>query len=540
MAIQAKTFAPISVDNCAHRIIERPASLSPLGHRGRLRRYNTLCERVASRKTLCVSRLSDSEAERRSYSRLLNTDGVSNSDWLDFTCFKSLSSSRPELSLVGRHILSLADGSNLDCSGAAGRIARNGQDLGVLNNNKTPGMIAHASLAFDLGSGRIIGLADLILFNRPRSVTPLHSHRNNSSLSRKLKDDQKESYAWRMGADHSREMLLNFGCQHLTHVLDADADSLSLFDYLLKKDRCTHQLWNGKSIDLLQEDFVIRAQYRNRKVTVVTDQNGKRSYWLKARENAAAVPEGVKTTLLECLENEPFSEEVRTVRLKAYNYTNKRTKKRKRRARTAKIRQRRIKVNYITAQGTVHQLYFVQAAENANLLTSQDRPSAVDWIIITNAESVVLKSAWLIVDIYRKRWHIEQLFRTLKKQGYEQARVQMGSLNALIRIVALAMETSARVLRLVQAREAEEGYLLEDEFEEKEIKILIKFNAYYEGKTAKQKNPFPPDQLSYAVWIIAKMGGYPHYSSKPPGPIIIARGLQRFLEFVELDEHINN
>jgi hypothetical protein len=58
-------------------------------------------------------------------------------------------------------------------------------------------------------------------------------------------------------------------------------------------------------------------------------------------------------------------------------------------------------------------------------------------------------------------------------------------------------------------------------------------NAKIEGKTAKQKNPHARHSLSWASWIIARMGawnGYP--SSRPPGRITMQSGLDHFRDIV--------
>ena len=55
-----------------------------------------------------------------------------------------------------------------------------------------------------------------------------------------------------------------------------------------------------------------------------------------------------------------------------------------------------------------------------------------------------------------------------------------------------------------------------------------------EGKTEKQKNPHPVAQLSWASWIIARIGGWKGYKSEsPPGPITMLRGLKRFQSLLE-------
>lgn len=50
-----------------------------------------------------------------------------------------------------------------------------------------------------------------------------------------------------------------------------------------------------------------------------------------------------------------------------------------------------------------------------------------------------------------------------------------------------------------------------------------------EGKTEKQKNPHTKRSMSWAAWILARLGGWNGYCSEsPPGPIVMLRGLQKF------------
>jgi hypothetical protein len=48
-----------------------------------------------------------------------------------------------------------------------------------------------------------------------------------------------------------------------------------------------------------------------------------------------------------------------------------------------------------------------------------------------------------------------------------------------------------------------------------------------EGKTARQKNPHPPQSLAWLSWIIARLGGWNCYY-KPPGPKTMRAGWAQF------------
>ena len=61
------------------------------------------------------------------------------------------------------------------------------------------------------------------------------------------------------------------------------------------------------------------------------------------------------------------------------------------------------------------------------------------------------------------------------------------------------------------------------------IPALAALTRQLQGSTAKQKNPFPPESLAWATWVIARLGGWTGQpSERPPGPITIHKGLVRF------------
>ena len=525
---------PTSIHNATYRSVERPPHLSALGDKRREVVYEELLSGIQSSRSCGINQIVTKAYRRTAVTRWLKNDGFTDAAVLDLVTTNSMLRNREADFLKDKHVLVLSDGSNLDCRGSAGRIANNKNDLGVLNNNQTPGMITHASLAVDATSGYTYGLCDLIFYNRPKREKKEQSHRNQSS-NNPLGVEQKESYTWNMGADNSARLLAACGCERMTSVFDAGADSLELIDYLVDKHRkADKSAWHGVDESrtcVAQQDFLVRVQHHRRSLRVVEQSDGTMSFWLNGTNDPGAIPAGVNKSLSQCLAMQPYGKIKRKVYLRGYNFINKRKKRRKRRARNALVAGRHLRINYLDARGIIHQLRVVQVAEDKAGLSKQDQGSALDWVLITSIGVEKEEDLWIIVDYYRKRWHIEQLFRTLKKMGLGQDRVQLGSTSALIRLIAIAMEVAAKVLRLVQARDCDEGYPIEEEFTPEQIELLHKFNAYYSGKTEKQKNPHPPHQLSYATWVIAKLGSHHHYMKGKPGPIIIARGLQRFIEY---------
>lgn len=146
-----------------------------------------------------------------------------------------------------------------------------------------------------------------------------------------------------------------------------------------------------------------------------------------------------------------------------------------------------------------------------------------------------LADAVRAVEQYRLRWTIEQLFRTLKSQGIDIEASFLCDDAALERLAATALVAATMVLQLVHAR-GEAGTVLPASrvFAPGEISALHAFVPHLEGRTAKQRNPHPPETLAWAAWGIARLGGWSGYASeRPPGPTTMTDGLKRFQAMAE-------
>ena len=155
----------------------------------------------------------------------------------------------------------------------------------------------------------------------------------------------------------------------------------------------------------------------------------------------------------------------------------------------------------------------------------------VHWILLTTHAIKDSASAWQIVEWYRRRWIIEQFFRTLKRQGLRIEDSQLATADRLLKLVAIAAKAAAIVMQLVQARHGTEPQPASLAFTEHEIKVIAILNARLQGKTERQNNPHPENTLAWAAWVIAKLGGWHEYEARPPGPITFHNGLTFFRAF---------
>lgn len=152
------------------------------------------------------------------------------------------------------------------------------------------------------------------------------------------------------------------------------------------------------------------------------------------------------------------------------------------------------------------------------------------WCLLTTHEVQSPAEAWQIIDWYKLRWTIEQLFRVLKKQGLRLEDSQLETAERLLKLTAIATHAAALIMQLVQARDGQRVQPAAIAFTTDEIAALHAIEAdQYAPSTEKQRNPHPNESLAWAAWIIARLGGWDGYaSSKPPGPITFKHGLDYF------------
>jgi Transposase DDE domain len=152
----------------------------------------------------------------------------------------------------------------------------------------------------------------------------------------------------------------------------------------------------------------------------------------------------------------------------------------------------------------------------------------VHWRLLTTHPVTGVADAWAVAELYRRRWAIEQLFRTLKTQGFDIEGRRIEETAPRNRLVTATLIAAVCIQQLVHARDGGTTLRpLADAFEPQDAALLEGCCAKLEGKTARQKNPHPKGSLAYAAWVCARLGGWTGYYGKP-GPIVMLEG---WLEF---------
>lgn len=373
---------------------------------------------------------------------------------------------------VGRHVLAIQDTSEINYEAQRGRKRK----LGTVGNGTDVGLFVHPVLGVDADSEQCFGLLDAQVWRRGKSKTTNY---------KRLPIEAKESYRWLKGGAQAKAVLAH--ASMVTIMDDREGDIYEKWARL--PDRHTHLLTRASQNRSLAGGgslFPTLASLpeRHRYLLDLSAQPGKRS----ARKACMAVRFG------------------RVCIRKPSSCTDPNAPKE-------------------------IELYAVEARE----LDPPPGEKAICWRLVTTHPVGTVARALQVIGWYRLRWHIEQLFRTLKRQGLgiEQSVVEDGG--ALEKVVMIALIGACITMQLVLAR-ADEGQDAPAErvFDEEEIEVLHGLQAKLQGRTIKQKNPYRPRTLAWAAWTIARLGGWTGYESeRSTGPITMRDGLQRFNSLVE-------
>jgi hypothetical protein len=367
----------------------------------------------------------------------------------------------------GRHVLAIQDTSELNYQAKAGRKRR----LGTVGNGTDVGLFVHPVLVVDAADGGCLGLAHAQVWCRKK---------RKAANYRQLPIEKKESYRWLTGADGAKRALAEVGM--VTHVTDREGDIFEQMDrlpddrnHLLTRASQDRVLRGGGRLFATLDDWSEAARYS----VDLPARTGKRS----ARRAVLAIRFGIVDIRRPKSCSDPAAPP--SVRLTAVD-----------------VRE----VDPPAGEEPVH------------------------WRLLTTHTVSNEREARQVVDWYRLRWNIEQLFRTLKRQGVdiESSLIETGP--ALERLAMLALIAATRTMQLVLARDPKAGRQpIERVFDKDEIAFIEALQPRLQGRTEKQQNPHPHGTLGRASWTIARLGGWNGYASeRPPGPITMHNGLQRF------------
>jgi hypothetical protein len=372
---------------------------------------------------------------------------------------------------AGRHVLAIQDTSEINYQAQSGRK----RGLGTVGNGTDAGLFVHPVLAVDAQSEECLGLVDALVWRRTKSKAKNYQQ---------LPIEEKESYRWVKGGERAKATL-------------AEAAVITLID---DREGDIYEKWARLP------DHRMRLLTRACRDRSLTDGQ-------KLFPTLAQMPEAHRFTLE--LPARPG----------------------KRGARTAQMAVRFGRIR-ITRPGTCSdrnappeiELYAIEVRE-----LNPAPGDAVCWRLLTTHAVETIEQALTVIGWYRLRWHIEQLFRTLKRQGLriEQSVVEDGEALEKLAVIALIVATITMQLVLARAAGAHDAPASRV-FDPEQLAVLHALQSTVQGRTRKQQNPHPPNSLAWAGWTIARLGGWTGYESdKSMGPITMRDGLDRFSGIVD-------
>lgn len=451
--------------------------------------YSYYVESVVTSGKVSILQSTQNESEATKIYRFLNNKKVTMAELISKSCRISR-----ELQL-NRHLLVLGDSAILNMSTKINRI-KDAKKMGTVQGGKAKGFYVHPSMVMCPKTSTILGLSDLILWNQIKPKVK----KNFKKMS--LAD--KSSYRWHLGVSNTKKVLKD--AEKLTYVFDREADSFELLHHIQEE---------------IKECFVIRQS-----------------------QNRLIKNDGKKIRTLDLLEQggEKLGEYQIAINAKTRSHWRYKKNPKLRKKRTARMEVRILKqVELLPTVSSKKGLSSIkvnllEVREVNSLLSDKD---TVIWRLWTNHSINSLEEALEVVGYYLERWNIEELFRTMKKKGFNQEETLLETTQAIMKQTVITLTAACRIMQLVKARGNDESQAIEEVFEEDEIKVLEKLNKKLNGKTEKQKNHNSPKRLSWASWIIARLGGWKGYESKrPPGPITMKRGYDKFCIYMEAYHHI--
>ncbi|MEL6988339.1 MAG: IS4 family transposase [Bacteroidota bacterium] len=387
----------------------------------------------------------------------------------------------------GREILALCDSSAINISSQYNRIV-DAAGLGPIEQtpyHTTLGFLIHPVLAIDKADNTVYGIGSVDIWNRAQ--TPRRSRKFRYE-SQKDPIEVKESMKWIRPCEQSMEQTFSTA-KHVTFVMDREGDLIEVFDRLPNE----------------KVDLVVRCRHNR----LICDQSNK----TKKLFDWVAVQKVKATRFITIQKGHP---------------------KRKARAVKMEIKYGQFKMPWPKKKATLYRnhpkginTYYVQIKQqHAN---GYEDESPIEWLLLTTKKVQSIEQALDVISIYEKRWQIEVYFKHLKSDGFDIEPTQLTKGKSIRKLILMIMQAALKVEQLKAARDGQGDIRVDEVFDPKEIECLKAINKEVSGATKIQQNPYPEQHLSWASWIIARLGGWTGYNKRrPPGTKTFIYGLQQF------------
>jgi Transposase DDE domain len=428
-----------------------------------------LTERISEKQSLSMRKLSTSRNEEIQFGRFIGNKSV-NIDTLRDQLYSKMSN---ETSCS--HCLLIEDTSTISFS-----LKRAIKGLGKVDKGQVQGFYVHPVLAIDANDFGCLGVASLDFIKRDWAEEVLTRKQIRSKRSKTAFED-KESYRWLSSIKAALPQCKSIDKK--TVIADREADIYPVLTGL---------------VDDLGVDYVIRSRFDR-----------------PTKDGTSLLQEVNKWSAESCYQIEVPATDDRSAH------------KAKMVIKYGQISLKQSEGKTTKKQPKTHITYIVEVKELAESVVNNEKP--IHWVLMSSHPVESAEMALQIVEYYKQRWNIEQVFRTLKNKGLRIESSQLESYEKLQKITILAFISAIKVLQLIRARDGKTQQQASIAFDQQQQECIVLLNKQVEGKTDKLKNPYQENTLAFSAWVIARLAGWSGYKSqRPPGPIDFLTGLQIF------------
>jgi hypothetical protein len=354
--------------------------------------------------------------------------------------------------------------------------------LGWLSAN-LQGFFAHVALALSAdGTRRPLGVVGMSIVNRPRPTVP-HRHKSGREYA---KDPNRESLRWKKLVDETTQLLRGHAVP--IHVMDREADAYELLGGMIAND----------------ERFVVRARVLDREVTELLDDALGKSKLREIAERSVPVAK----------------REVSLSRRKREELADARRKHPARPARSARLA---FAATTVRLQRSKYLVDPIPPSIDLNIVHVRevDTPAEmepVEWLLLTTEPIDTVANVLRVVDIYRARWTIEELFKAIKT-GCDYESRQLETMHALLNALAMCIPLAWQMLLLRQQARVEPNAHANTVMSEERLAIL----------RAIARKPLPAEPSARDILLaVAALGGH-IAKNGDPGWQTLRRGVDQLL-----------
>jgi Transposase DDE domain len=430
-----------------------------------------MVSKLVTGRNVSVHRISESQAQRKAFYRLLENKNFSE-EGIEQSIVK-----RCGALCKGRHVLCIQDTTEMNLESHRGRLKI---DSGVGRTTKEGilGFFLHPCFVVDADKGTALGYSYIDVWHRDEKGADRHQREY-----KKQHIDLKESGKWLKAAKQSEEELS--GAEQITIVADRESDIFDMFGR-----------YGATKVKLL-----IRSN-SNRRINAGTD---KLVGYLAGQPVRACHTITVNGDIRKGIAKRKVALEIKWATVELCKPGSCKD----------------------TSLPAKIQVTVVEAMEKG-------KANGVCWRLYTTHEVTSISDALQMIEWYKQRWYIEQVFRLLKMQGMQIEGSQLESGWAIRKLTMLALLAVLRIMQMLIAYEDDNEQPVEEVFTEDELHCLAQTGKKLEGETEKLSNPHQVLTLKWATWIIARLGGWKGYASqRKPGPIILHRGFIKFYQLYE-------